>query len=88
VLPSHLQRQLTFIRITFCRDDADPVTATPQTLDDVIQGCTQLLIPRCDFGGLYDVSGHYRRLMETLLARAHVDLGVRRCVALFSHLVS
>ena len=74
VLSCHLQ--LAYIRVRYRHDGkAEPEPVTPQALDDAIQRCKWLLMTPRDFGGLHDVSGHYRRLMEGLLKDAHVDLG-------------
>ena len=75
VLPCHLQ--LAYIRVRYRHDDkAEPEPVTPQALGDAIQRCKWLLMKPRDFGGLHDVSGHYRRLMEGPLEDAHVNLGV------------
>lgn len=62
VLPCRLQ--LAYIRVRYRHGEAEPASATPQALDDAIQRCERLLMKPDDFGGLNDVSGHYRRLME------------------------
>ncbi|KAK0641466.1 hypothetical protein B0T16DRAFT_461525 [Cercophora newfieldiana] len=75
VLPCHLQ--LKYIHVYYRRDEAEPAPATPRGLDDAIQTCKRLPMKPRDFGGLRDVSGHYRRLIEALLEKAHLDFGVR-----------